>query len=187
MQLIMSLLMLFIIVFAPSGEAEDVNSLAGKELISQEQLKRYIHANYPGCDLYVLEDMEKDAKRYYLRLYPDGEPGFVCLSMQKGRVNCAVLMKKTNSVLGGAKLMFFEDIFGQKTKIFCLEDYGSSDISDAFIRFQKKANIPNHDPNRIMDEIIEMKSDGFEIVFFEQASRVYYWDNGKLTYIVTSD
>ncbi len=164
-----------------------------KDEVLKKILETHIHAYYPEYDLYQLKDMDDEGKGVFLRDVAGGNPGYVCLSFPEGYVNCGVLIKKTNKDLGAAKLLLFENILGGSVKKVLLEDY--EDVRDlkcpgcrlVYLRFQKKANIDNHDPDRMIDEIIEMKSDGFEIVFYEKASRVYYWDNGVVKMIITSD
>jgi hypothetical protein len=130
--------------------------------------------------------MGESARKDFDEYVAEGNPGITCGQFRKGAGrDCAVLLAHKDILDKGTRLlMYVMNAESDNPFIFPLDEYGCIQYgSDAYIHFLKEEIIPDRENL----SKISMKNDGFEVVFSGHTSHAYFWNNGVLRKVYTSD
>ena len=175
-------LMIFIVTFLVNAVASDKKPLIkdwGCKNLSNNLIKEY----YPNYTLVQLKDLDNDLQEYFTATYHNSHPGCIQEDFDgDGLADYALLLRaKTKdktieriSVLKGKKEQSFISINLDELK---------DRVGSFFIRYVPPGKIKEWNTNKTM----VISRPAFELVLFEAASRVYFWQEDKFHFIQTSD
>jgi hypothetical protein len=152
-------------------------------LMSCATSKGIISTYYPNHTLVQFKDLNEDVREYFAEKYPNSHPGCIKGDFDgDGLIDYALLLR-TN--IKGRIIEKLVVLKGENGKKFILIDLDESDkrVGDSFLRHIPAGRVEKCDRT----ETVTIDRPGFEIVLFEAASRVYFWKEGKFSFIQTSD
>ncbi len=139
-----------------------------------------------GYRLVRLNDLNKLARDEFHHTYPfRSSPGLLCGHFSVASQDCAALAIRKEHEEKGIVALFVVRGVDKKPSTLLLEDYTDWDgrKDHIFLEFRKQGALRDSAGGHVK----QMHFDGFEVVFFEQGSRVYYWDHSRWHTVQTSD
>jgi hypothetical protein len=139
---------------------------------------------YPNHRIVAIKDLNQDVQQYFREEYVDSDPGCIEEDFDgDGIVDYALLLRTD---LAGKAVERFVVLKGEGkdrfTPINLIESHQR--IGDSFLRLVPSGTVVR---NSAGTETVTLNRPGFEIVLFESASRVYFWESGKFRFVQTSD
>lgn len=157
---------------------------------------------FTNWQILTINDLKKDTAKFFQDNYPKSAPGIVKADLDGNKLDDFALLLKLvnyNKSESSPKLVIFMQISKGKYKYytpqeeevgFCNPDLLneiSDDTNNTFIRkINKNINI-NYIAEDDTIKTTRLKYETIEIVYFESASRVYYWNKTRFSYYQTSD
>lgn len=130
--------------------------------------------------------MNDETRKVFEKESNDSHPGLVCGRFRpEGGVDCAILMAHRDYIQDGAWMLGYLMNADSSTPLFLpLEEYVCIQFgSEAFVHFLSRSELVPFGESTSL----RMPSDGFEVVFYGHTSHAYFWDNGVLRKVYTSD
>ncbi|MEW5772927.1 MAG: hypothetical protein AB1916_05325 [Thermodesulfobacteriota bacterium] len=136
--------------------------------------------------LYQPDMMDAEVRRVFEKEIGASHPGLVCGRFRpSGGIDCAVLMAHREYLEDGAWMLgYLMNADSSAPLFFPLEEYGCIKFgAEAFMRFLPRSELVPFGESAP----VQMPGDGFEVVFSGHTSHGYFWDNGVLRKVYTSD
>lgn len=149
------------------------------------QLESLLSGNYPNERKLELKDLSDDAKKTFQEMAKGNEPGMSCGPHGRTPPGCAVLLVKKGKKPVATRLVYFwKD--GAKFSSEQVEDFRNDKAQrdNIFLISQSKATIENRcdGPDKIL-----MRTDGVRRIIEDQSAMVFYFEDGKVKKVWTSD
>jgi hypothetical protein len=152
---------------------------------SNNEIGKIIKKDFSNCRLVQLRDLYDDLQNYFKKTYPDLHPGYVYGDFNgDGITDYALLIRCKDH---NSKIEKFIVFIGQGKESFStiVIDQWNDELSlkNLFLSIIQPGKIREGDSSKIKI----LKFQGIKLSLFEAASRVYFWDNNKFSFIQTSD
>ncbi len=149
------------------------------------EIERLMSGAYPNERRLELNDLSEEAKKSFQELAKGKEPGVACGPHGRSLPGCAVLLVNNGKKSVATRVVYFwKD--GAKLSSEQIEDFRKDKVQrdNVFLIAHPKANIENRGdgPDKIL-----MTADGVQRVIEGQSSMVFYFVDGKVKKVWTSD
>ncbi len=154
----------------------------------QGRIVELISILFPGLSVVKTSDLNLVTQAYLQSAMKNQSPGFTCGFFDvKDRHDCAILLFDRQTPKKGARLLvLMKNIDSKSPTTEILEDYRQDiDRSNIYLAEHSQASIAQI--LKIKKEKAQPSGGGFERITFEQSSVLYFWENGKIKKVWTSD
>ncbi len=181
--LFFSVMVLFPLVFIVSkGEISALNNMTS---MSSSDIEIVIRKRYPDYRILKYSDLGKGLQEYFGGSPSQSSPGYVTDDFTGDNIiDHAVLLISEKKHSNKLKFVI---IIGNKKgsyKWFEIHEWkGELYLGNTYLVRVRPGEVKEYDSMKTRF----IKNPGVKLVLYESASRVYYWENKKISYIQTSD